>query len=138
MFIYGSAGIWWGENMATQHVVEIKNGAKDIKAIVEEVRRKLALSGGLTLGVQGDTITLAKDTQWVQIAGNVSFVKQNSDLEIYYNREITWTGTAYLIGCVLFAFITVLSPLAIWYFGTQEVQTVDNNVKQVLALVSSK
>ena len=123
--------------MVSAYMVEIKGGAKDLDSTKEEIRKKLVISTAANVSISGDTITLNKETTWAKISGTITFNKRGSDVEVYYNRNKSWTSTGYIVACVSFLLI-IIGPIIPWYLSNKDAEEFDNAVKQTLGIVSNR
>lgn len=121
----------------SSYMVVIKNGAKDQKAIVDDLRRKIAGITTAQVTATEDTISLSKETTWAKLAGTVNSVKNGNDLEVYFNGTSSWTATAWILACLLFL-LTIIGPVLPWYLHSKDTTDFENGVKQVLTVVSNK
>ena len=123
--------------MVSSHMAEIKGGAKDLDSIKEEIRKKVVISTTANISAAGDTITLNKQTTWAKISGTITLNKHGSDVEVYYNRNKSWTTTAYVVACVLLC-LTLIGPVLPWYLGNKDADEFDNAVIQTITIISNR
>ena len=117
-------------------MTEIKNGAKDLAAIKENLNKKAKIATGGIVSIAGDTLRIDKKTTWAELTGTIELVKSGNNLDLVYTSTSSWTGTALLIACVLFLF-SIVGPVLPWYLKNQDASKFDDSIKQLLAVVSN-
>lgn len=123
--------------MVQGYMIIIKNEAEDSKNIIEDIRKKITMSTNAQVAISENLISITKETTWAKFSGSINFIKNGKDLEVVYSSSSKWTNTSLVVGCLLFL-LTIIGVFLPWYLADKDTSDIDNSVKQILAIASSK